>query len=214
MTYKLSVVPRERGRNVRKLIREGGIPGVVYGPGFEARPLHISMKEFMKVFREAGESQVVTLDMKGESIPVLIHDIQRHPLTQGLIHVDFYHITKGHKVQAMTPLAFIGTSPGVKDKGGTVLTMVREVEVEALPEALPHTLEINLENLKEFGDEIMVRDIVLPSGVDMITAPDIVVVSLAEPTKQEEVVKPEEAVLQTTPESPNGEEGIKKEPNA
>lgn len=207
-------MPRQRGGNTRKLIREGGIPGVVYGPGFKARPLHLSMKEFMKVLHEAGESQVVTLEMKGENIPVLIHDVQRHPLTQGLIHVDFYHITKGHKVQAMTPLAFVGTSPGVKDKSGTVLTMVREVEVEALPEALPHTLEIHLETLKEFGDEIMVRDIVLPSGVTMITVPDIVVASLAAPAKEAEVQKPEEAVLETTPESPKGEEAAKKEPNA
>ncbi len=211
MTYKLSVMPRERGEKVRKFIREGGIPGVIYGPGFKARSLNISAKEFVKVLREAGESQVVSLDMKGETIPVLIHDVQRHPLTQNVIHVDFYHITKGHKVQAMIPLTFAGMSPGVKDKGGTVLTMVREVEVEALPEELPHGLEIDLGSLKEFGDEILVGDIPLPSGVTMITAPDIAIISLAEPAKEEETPKAEEA-KEAVPESP-ADEGAKKEPN-
>lgn len=179
---------------------------MVYGPGFKARPLNLAMKEFMKVFHAAGESQVVTLDMKGESIPVLIHDIQRHPLTNTIIHVDFYRITKGHKVGAMIPLVFVGVSLGVKDKGGTVLTMVREVEVEALPEALPPGFEIDLSILKEFGDEIVVGDITLPSGVSMITPLDVVVVSLAQPTKQEEAVKPGEAITQAAPEAQEGGE--------
>lgn len=212
MIYKLSVTPREKGRSARKLMREGIIPGVVYGPGFKTRPLKIPAKEFVKVFRDAGESQVITLDMKGEDIPVLIHDIQRHPLAQQIIHVDFYHITKGHKVQAMIPLTFIGISPGAKDKGGTVLTMVREVEVEALPEELPHALEIDIGNLKEFGDEILIRDISLPAGVSMMTAPDIVVASLAEPAKQEEALKQTDGVEGETPEAPTEE--AKKEPNA
>lgn len=198
--YKLSAFTRDSEKKAKDLRREGMIPAVIYGPNFSTKTLCVSQREFAKVLHEAGTSQVVTLTVGDEEYPALIHEIQRESLKNTITHIDFYHITKGHKVLAAIPLVFVGTSPGAKDKGGILSTNIREVEVEALPEKLPPSLEVDLHRLKEFGDEISVDDLLMPEGADCLTQKDLVIVSLLEPRREEEKVS--EQVQGAKAESP------------
>ncbi|MBI3335052.1 MAG: 50S ribosomal protein L25 [Candidatus Portnoybacteria bacterium] len=172
-------------KKARRALREGMIPAVVYGPHFSTKTLCVSQREFAKIFQEAGTSQVVTLTVGDEEYSVLIHEIQRDPLKNSITHIDFYHFTKGHKVLAAIPLVFIGTSSGAKDKGGILVTNIREIEVEALPEKLPPSFEVSLQNLSEFGDEISVGNLLMPQGVECLTQKDLIIVSLLEPKREE-----------------------------
>jgi len=204
-TYTLSAALRDPKKNPRQLIREGFIPAVVYGPGFATKTIQIEEKEFSKVFKDAGTSQVISLDLQGTPVPTLIHDMQRHSLSERIVHLDFYHITKGHEVQARIVLSFVGVSGGVKDLGGTLVTNVHEIEVQGLPEKLPASIEVDISSLREFGDEILLKDIALPQGVKVRAAPELVVASLFAPARQEEVVAQTPTPEAGTPEVQNQE---------
>lgn len=198
-TYTLSVLAKTQKKTRPELHKEGLIPGVVYGPGMDALALYIKEKDFIRVFHAAGMSQIIVLEVEGKTNPTLVHEVQRDPLTGRVHHVDFYHVTKGHKVSALIPLEFVGVSTGVKDLGGTLVTHIRDLEVEGLPDNLPAFLSLDISSLKEFGDEIDVSDIALPEGVAALAEPSLVVVSLLAPAAKE---KEEAPVVEESSEAP------------
>lgn len=204
-TYTLRAGLRDLKKNPRQLLKEGIIPAVVYGPGFATKTIQIEEKEFSKVFKDAGTSQVIQIDLQGTPVPTLIHDMQRNSLSERIVHLDFYHITKGHEVQARIALRFVGASSGVKDKGGTLVTNVHEIEIQGLPEKLPASIEVDISFLEEFGDEILLKDIALPEGVKVRAAAELVVASLLAPARQEEVVAQTPAPEALTPETQAGQ---------
>jgi len=160
--------------------KSGFVPGVIYGPAFSPQKVAVSYRDFTRVFREAGEAQVIYLETGGAKEPVLIHDVQMDPLTERFFHVDFYRFKKGSKVRTLIPLDFQGVAPAVKDKGGVLFTNIREVEVEALPEKLVHSLAVDLSLLVEVGAEVFLRDLPVPEGVEILDALDTVVVHVVE----------------------------------
>lgn len=173
---QLKDVP-QRPLQVRKA---GLLPGVVYGPAFSARKVAVSYHDFVKVFREAGASQVIYIEMDSGKEPVLVHDIQVDPLTDHFSHVDFYRFKEGTKVRAVIPLEFQGVAPGVKDQGGVLFTNLREVEVEGFPEKLVYSLVVDLSTLFDIGDEVCLRDLALPEGIEAVDPPDTVVMRVVE----------------------------------
>lgn len=190
-TIILRALSRE-GEKVNKVRQKGCIPASLYGEGIKHQAIAILQKDFIKIIGSAGSSQVITLEFEGSPLSVLIHEIQRDPLTREILHLDFYHAKKGEKVSAVIPLVFKGGAPAVKEKGFTLITHVREVEVESLPEQLPSSIEVDLSKLADEGDEITPRDIVLPSGVTMKMKEDFAIISLEAPKKVEEEAKKEE----------------------
>jgi len=97
------------------------------------------MKEFEKIYKEAGESSLVSLEVEGKNFLVLIHDLKRDSLTNGPIHVDFYQPKLDEEIEITVPLVFEGEAAGVKDFGGTLVKNIHEVEVKAFPKNLPHS---------------------------------------------------------------------------
>lgn len=180
------------GKKVKNLRKKGKIPAVLYGPEIKkAIPLEIDEKEFEKVYKETGESSLVSLEINKEKNLVLIHDIKRDPLTEKLIHIDFYQPRLGEEVEVTIPIIFEGTSPAVKDLGGTLVKNISEIEVKALPQNLPHEIKINIQSLKTFEDEILVKDLPIPQGVKILKKLEEVVATVAPPEKvEEELVKP------------------------
>lgn len=202
---KESYVLQARDRDqikAKETRRQNSIPAIVYGHGIEPLKISVSSKEFMRMFHHASTSHVVTLETKEKQYPVLIHRIQRDPLNSEVSHIDFYHIAKGDKVSALIPLEIKGISLGVKDRGCTLVTHIREVEVEALPDELPSFIEIDISHLSNAGDEIAVKDLPIRKGVNFLTSKEITIVSLMAAKKEE--VKTEEA-------PPSGEEAPSKE---
>jgi len=156
---------------------EGFIPGVLYGSGVENTLISINLKEFNKIFEEAAESTLISLESKEEKNKhsVLIHDVQRHPVTGNPIHVDFFQPNLKEEVEVTVELVFEGIPPAVKELGGTLVKNLSEVEIKALPTNLPSEIIINVESLKTFDDTITIADIKIGEGVKILADPEEII---------------------------------------
>src|SRR3989338_6487717 len=164
----LTLKVEKRVPGTEKTLRTGGkMLAVLYGHKEVSTPISVSLMDFKKVFKEAGESTVVSLKGVGEEKEALIHDVDFEPITGEPRHADFYVIEKGRKVQVKVPLNFIGVSPAVKEMGGTLVKVLHEIEIEAMPKDLPHEIEVDISALLNFESKIDVQDIKLPSGVEI-----------------------------------------------
>lgn len=174
------------------LRRAGKIPAVVYGGHHEATSVAVDAGAFEKVFREAGEASVISLEGLGAAIPALVHEVDLDPLTSNPRHIDFYAITKGEKVEVAIPIAFVGEAPAIK-AGANLVKVLHEIEVEADPMHLPHEVSVDLSGLQNIDDQIRAKDINLPAGVTLITDPEevVILVQEVEVEKEEEAVEPE-----------------------
>jgi len=152
------------GKAAKGLLLEDRMPAVVYGPKQEAISITLSLPEFKKVLRDAGESSVIELTGLGSNMQVLIHEVDRDPVTTLPRHADLYAIQKGAKVEVSVPLSFIGEAPAVK-LGANLIKVMHELAISADASKLPHELEIDISSLEKVGDQIHVKDIKLPSGV-------------------------------------------------
>jgi len=181
-------IRKETGKKTRILKESDRIPAVVYGHDVKNVLLDIDYKEFQKVLREVGESSLLELNIEGdkEKRPVLVHELQKDPITDRFIHVDFFQASLTEEVAVKVPLVFEGVSLAIKDLGGTLVKNISELEVKALARNLPHEIKVSIDSLKVFGDHILVKDIVLPTGVKVLTKLEEIVVSAVQPAKVEE----------------------------
>ncbi len=163
------------------------MPAVYYGKKQVSTPVSVSAVEFLKVLKKAGESSVVRLKTKEGTLDCLIYAVDRDPLSDAPRHADFYVFEKGQKIKVKIPLEFTGVSPAVKDLGGVLVKVLREVEIESAPKDLPHNLIVDISKLVTFENQVLAKDIILPEGVLLIAKPDEVVASVYEP--KEEVVE-------------------------
>lgn len=188
--FKLKVEKRDLKESVSALRKAGKLPGVFYGPKDPSTPIKMSLVDFKKAWKMAGESTVISLEGEGIDAEVLIYDVNLHPVTDVASHVDFYAIEKGKKLSVDVPLEFIGVSPAVKDLGAVLVKVVHEIEIEALPKDLPHKLEVDISSLVAFDSVLTANDIKLPAGVILKVKPEEVIAS---------VYEPKEEVIETTP---------------
>lgn len=180
MVINLSATKRaETGKRAKRLLNDGSLPAVVYGPKQEAVSIALSAREFEKVLRDAGESSVVELTGLGDPMQVLIHEVSLDPVTSVPRHVDLYAIEKGAKVEVAVPLEFIGESPAVK-AGANLVKVLHELEIEAAPANLPQHLTVDIARLVQVGDQIHVKDLSIPSGVEVKVDPEQVVALIQE----------------------------------
>ncbi len=176
----LTIEKRDMKQKPQALRKTGKIPAVFYGPKEATTPVIVSTPEFKKVWKKAGESSVIILkDAAGNEHEALIHEVDVHPLTSEPRHADFYVIEKGKKVQVAVPLIFAGISPAVKDSGGILVKVRREIEIEAAPRDLPHDLTVDISKLVQLTDVILAKDLPLPTGVELKISPDEVVASIS-----------------------------------
>ncbi len=210
MTATLHAEKRtERGKRLRALRAGGKLPAVLYGPKEPSAALSLSLGEFEKVFREAGESTVITLSGLGEDKEVLVQDIAHDPVTGAPIHVDFYAIEKGKKVTVHVPIVFIGEAP-VEKAGGVLTKVLHELEIEAMPKDLPHEIAVDVSSLTAFDSQIAVSDIAAPAGVAILNDSEEVIVVAAEAVEEAET-PPEQVDMSTVEVEERGkkeEEGI------
>jgi large subunit ribosomal protein L25 len=210
----ISVEKRESG----KRCKEGLIPAIVYGPKRENISISVNQKEFEDLYKQVGESTLVTLDVEKEKVIVLVYDIQRNPLDGSIIHVDFFEPNLKEKVEAEIPLNFIGEAPAVKELSGTFVRNTYSLDVQALPQNLPHEIEVNIEVLKTFDDVIYVKDLNVGSDVEIMQDPETVVAMISRPEDVEAELEKSiddegeaEVITEKKEEEGEGEEKEKKE---
>lgn len=199
---------------LESLRKQGNIPAVVYGHDFDSRSILVPREKFIKVYRDAGRSTIFDLELGGKKHPVLVQDLQIDPVTDEVVHVDFYKIKSDEKITTEVALVLKGEAP-VEDTGGTVVSNERELEVRALPGDLPSEIEVDVSGLEDYEDDIRIKDVPVPEGVEFLHEPDDVVISVSPPTTEEELEaleeKPEEILEDIEAVAEEEEEGEEEE---
>lgn len=193
MLTLLAKARTHEGRQNQDLRQEGAIPAILYGPGIANKNLAVDYKEFVKLFREAGKSSLITLRVEGEKADfmVLINDFDTDPVSGRVIHVDFYQPDLAKEIEAEVPLEFVGESIAVKDLGGTLVKNISEIKVKALPADLPRQIVVDISKLKTFEDAILVKDLVVGEKIELLKNDDEIVALAVEAQKvEEELEKP------------------------
>ncbi|MBI4091957.1 MAG: 50S ribosomal protein L25 [Candidatus Levybacteria bacterium] len=198
------------GKKVKKLRREGILPGNIYGKEFKSTSVQVPVKDFLKVFSEVHETGLVDLAFDSQAIPVLIHNVQIDPRTQTPVHADFFKVNLKEKITARVPIVAVGEAKAVIDKIGLLEQPVGELEIEALPTDLPENIEVNVENLAQVDEQIVVSDIKAADGVSILNEPSQVVFKIGElVTKEmEEEIAAAEAEAAAAAAEAKAEEGV------
>ena len=190
LTLKAEI--RDKTDKLDRIRKAGRVPAVFYGKKEASTAISIPQIDFLKVWKAAGESSVITLETPKGIKESLIQDVDLDPITGIPRHADFYVFEKGHKVEVELSLEFTGTSPAVKDLGGMFVKVLYKLKVEAMPKDLPHGINVDISSLVNFGDQILAQDIVLPAGVKLREHPEEVVALVSAPReeKEEEAAEP------------------------
>ncbi len=181
----LNVQKRTKDEKLSEIRASKMVPWVVYGKNKESISIKIDNSSLIKTYRLAGVSHIISLDVDGKKMDVLVHEFQKNPVTGDFLHIDFYAITKGEKVTTSIPLSFIWDSAAARD-GALIEELLKELEVKTLPKNLVDSFEVDISKLEKVGDIIRVSDL----GIDeekyeIITSIDNVVVMASEPKKIE-----------------------------
>ena len=209
MTITLSAVKREEtGKAVKGLAAAGSMPAVVYGPKQEAVSITVASRDFEKILRDTGESSVIDLTGLGTPLQVLIHEVDRDPVTNVPRHADFYAIEKGAKVEVAVSLTYVGESAAVK-AGASLVKVLHELEIESSPANLPQEIEVDISVLGAVGDQIHVSDLKLPAGVEAKIEGDQIVALIQEVAVEEEetVAAPDMDAIEVEKKGKTEEEG-------
>jgi large subunit ribosomal protein L25 len=149
------------GKSVNSLRNEGLIPAVIFGRGLESTNITISRIDFIKLYKVAGETDLVDLKIDGSNEKVLINEVQYNPVRGEPIHVSFYKPNLKEKVTVSIPVEIVGEEANALVKGGEAMVLVLhdELEIEALPMDLPHSFVVDVSKLEKIGDGIYVKDL-------------------------------------------------------
>jgi len=183
----LEATPRQiTGKQVKQLRRQGQIPATIYGPDFTPMNLSIAEKPLRLALAKAGGTQIIELNVNNQKIPALAREVQRHPLTGGLLHVDFYRVAMDRPIRAEVPVLFVNESPAVASREAIAIHVLTSIEIEALPANLPPHIEVDMSTLTKVGDQLLVSDLNLPETIKVLTEGDELLVKLDYPEAVEE----------------------------
>jgi len=184
----LTAQKRKKTGSPKTLREKEQLPAVLYGPKIETEPIKVDLKEFKSIYEEAGRSSLISLKLKGEKEEnlVLVHETQTDPVSGEFIHIDFYQPSLDEKVETEVPLEFVGVAPAVKKEGGTLVKDIMKLEIKAPPREIPNKIEVNIDPLETFADDILIKDLDLPEEVEVMKDPETVVASVVPPKEIEE----------------------------
>lgn len=168
----------------RRLRRQGSVPSVLYGHG-DPISISVNAKTLDKILKGSSKNILITLKMAGlADETTIIRDIQRNPVTRAISHTDFQRISLTEKITAEVHLELVGASEAVK-AGGLLMQMLRSIEVECIATDIPANIQVDISGLKEFGDSVHAAALVMPAGVELVTDPEITIVTVQPPAAEE-----------------------------
>jgi len=164
----LALTPRSvHKKKVRALRREGIIPAVVYGRGFDSTMVQVRLKDFENAYKQTRGTAIINAGIEGKKLPVLIHAIQRDSLNENILHVDFLKVDLRHEVTVDVPLVFVGTSPAEKEGEGKIGQESTSISLRCLPTNIPSEIEVDVSAIVDKHDVIHSSDLKLPEGVSL-----------------------------------------------
>ena len=201
-------------RASRRLRRDGRTPAVVYGATIDTRAVHVAERDLYSVLRtEAGLNAVIELDVDGSTMLAIAREIQRDPIRGDITHLDFIEVRLDTEIDAEVGIDYLGTPNGVKDSGGIVEVLEASIMISALPNAIPSSIEVDVEHLELF-DTLKVADLPVIDGVTYLLEADQTLVTVVrpaaeiEPEPEIDLLEGEEGELA---EGEEGEEGVSAE---
>lgn len=186
------------GRKTNSLRQQGILPATIYGLNTPSQSVSVNQKELMELYEKVGETGLVDIVVDGEVVPALISKVDPHPVTGQAIHADLRRVNLKEKIVANVPVEIVGESPAQKSGLGTVVLLVSEVEVEALPANLPENFQIDATLLTEVGQEISLSSLVFDRNKITVKAEEDLVLARVEAPQDEPVeeVAPQEGAAQ------------------
>lgn len=198
-----------KGKKVSQLRNDGKIPGSIYGPNVEPQKVTFDARELETTLRNAGGTNVIDLNIDGDSVPVLAREVQRSVLKNDILHVDFLAPDMKKTIRAEVAIEITGQSPLVVSRKGIMLTGPNTITLEMLPSNLLNKVTIDISDLDTIGDTIAVKDLPLSDGIMVINDPEEMIVKIVQPSAaraaEMEAILAGEAVDEG--ELPEGEEG-------
>lgn len=173
------------GKQVGALRRAGKLPGVLYGHKVDPVAITMELKESTRVLNNTTSSSVITINLDGTEYPALVREKQRDYLKNRFIHVDFQAVSQTERIRAEVNIEVVGHAPAVKDYNGVMVEGVTSINVEALPKDLPERFVIDISSLKQIGDSITLKDIVIPEGVEVLDSLDEMIILVTAPAAEE-----------------------------
>jgi large subunit ribosomal protein L25 len=190
---ELDVSKRDiKGKKVRFLRRGGLIPCNIYGHGIESVPVQVDVRKLGHILARAGGTDLISLKMADAASPsnVIIRDVQRNPMTGEPTHVDFYQVRMTEKLKAEVPLVFVGEAPASKLKNVSLLHAMNTLQIEALPDDLPHNIEVDISSLAVPEQALHVKDIKVSDKITILADADQMIIKVSEVRKVVEEVAP------------------------
>ncbi len=163
------------GKKVRALRRTGATPIHVYGGGMEPVALQADTRDLVHTLTEVGFTTPLTVTVDGDAHFVIVREVQRHPVSELLLHVDFMAVSRTERREASVPLHFEGEPPAAREEGAMLSEDLHELVLEALPTDMPAALTVDISLLADADSVIHAGDIVLPAAVTLVTEPDALV---------------------------------------
>jgi large subunit ribosomal protein L25 len=159
------------GKGASRAMRRGGkVPAVIYGRGREPAQLAVDGVALGRLLEKiVPESTIVELTVDGTPVKALIREVQRHPVRPGIVHVDFYEIRAGQRIRVAVPIHCVGTPEGVRNQGGTLDQVIRNVEIEVLPDDIPERVELDV-TLLTIGKSLHISDLSVPKAQILMDA--------------------------------------------
>ncbi|MBN2306952.1 50S ribosomal protein L25 [Candidatus Peregrinibacteria bacterium] len=197
-------VTRSKYGTSKEARKAGRIPIIYYSKDVKPTSFSADYQDFRKAYSKAGKSAIITLiDENKKEYAALAHELQYHPVTDAIIHVDLMAIRKDQKINTEVPIKYVGEAPAVRELGGIFVSNKKVVHIECLPQALPHEIEVDISGLTDFHSSLTVADIKVPDTITILDAEDISIATVAAPRLEEEPV--------TTAGVSEGEEGAAEE---
>ena len=169
------------GKKEKQLRRAGSIPGVVYGTG-DSASVEFEELQLKKILPQIQHRQVIIeLERGGNREDVILTYIQRNPVNDALVHLNFLRVMPDRKLHLSLPLVFTGKAPALT-KGGVFIYQIEEIAVSCFPRDLPEAIEVDLSPLVDFDQALLLKDITLPEGVECLIDPSTLIVKAVEPS--------------------------------
>ena len=191
----LTLSPRDVvGKKVKRLRRQGLVPVHYFGNGTESLPMQVEGAVLRRVLPRAGTNVPISIDIEGsggENI-CFVKEVQRHPVTEDILHVDFLRVDVTQSIRAEVPIILEGIAPAARDLGGTLLQTLDTVLVEALPMRIPASFTIDVSGLDDFDKTIRVDSLTLSADVTILADPGQMITTVVRPRIEEEPEAEEE----------------------
>jgi large subunit ribosomal protein L25 len=210
---KFTLTVNERkvfGKKAQKLRKDGWLLGNIFGKNFKSLSVAVPFREFWPIFKKAKKTHLVYLNLGKEEIPVLVKNLQHHPLDEHILHIDFQKMDLKIKTETAVPVVYEGETEVVKSGEADVLLLADAVLVNCLPTEIPEKIVIDVTKLKEVGDEIRVKDLPKISNVEFVDEPEKLILQIAAAQK-EEIPAPTPAAEGAAPEAEGKTEEVKTE---